>query len=145
MPQAEQILFEARIQPAVAKDQPPSGETQTSQKSGTRYTVAFAIDLKDLQLKLDPDGNHKGKLNISLIAYDRYGNIGNRNDQVITLDIKPDVYAFFQKYGVQFNAEIQVPKGQFWLRTGVYDQATQRVGTMEIPLSSVTSAAVSTK
>lgn len=145
MPQAEQILFEARIQPTAAKDQPPSGETQASQKSGTRYTVAFAIDLKDLHLKLDPDGDHKGKLNISLIAYDRYGNIGNRNDQVITLNIKPDVYAFFQKYGVQFNAEIQVPKGQFWLRTGIYDQATQRVGTMEIPLSSVTSTAVSTK
>jgi hypothetical protein len=46
---------------------------------------------------------------------------------------------------VQFNADIAVPKGQFWLRTGIYDQATQRVGTMEIPLSSVISTAVSTK
>jgi VWFA-related protein len=145
MPQAQQILFEAKIQPASSKDQLSPTGSQPPQKSGTRYTVAFAIDLKDLRLKLDPDGNHKGKLNISLIAYDRYGNIGSRNDQVITLDIKPDVYAFFQNYGVQFNADIAVPKGQFWLRTGIYDQATQRVGTMEIPLSSVISTAVSTK
>ena len=145
MPQAQQILFEARIQPASPKDQPSSAGTETAKKGGDRYTVAFAIDLKDLRLKLDPDGNHKGKLNISLIAYDRYGNIGSRNDQVITLDIKPDVYAFFQNYGVQFNADIAVPKGQFWLRTGIYDQATQRVGTMEIPLSSVISTAVPTK
>jgi hypothetical protein len=121
------------------KDQTSSAGTQSPQKYGTRYSVAFAIDLKDLRLKLDPDGNHKGKLNISLIAYDRYGNIGSRNDQTFTLDIKPDVYAVFQNYGVQFNADIDVPKGQFWLRTGVYDQATQKVGTMEIPLSSVTS------
>lgn len=141
MPQAQQILFEARIQPSSSKDK----DQPSSTKSEERYTVAFAIDLKDLQLKLDPDGNHKDKLNISLIAYDRYGNIGSRNDQVITLNIKPDVYAFFQNYGVQFNADIAVPKGQFWLRTGIYDQATQRVGTMEIPLSAVTSTAVSTK
>jgi VWFA-related protein len=145
MPQAQQILFEARIQPASANDQPSMHEAQTAPKPGDRYTVAFAIDLKDLRLKLDPDGNHKGKLNISLIAYDRYGNIGSRNDQIIALDIKPDVYAFFQNYGVQFNADIAVPKGQFWLRTGIYDQATQRVGTMEIPLTSVTSTTVSTK
>jgi len=80
-----------------------------------------------------------------LIAYDRYGNIADRNDQTITLDVKPDVYAVFQNYGVQFNADFQVPKGQFWLRAGVYDQATQRVGTMEIPLSSVTSTGTSSK
>ena len=137
MPQAQQILFEARIQPASGNDQSPAPEGNVPKEKRNRYTVAFAIDLKDLRLKLDPDGNHKGKLNISLIAYDRYGNIAGRNDQTITLDAKPDAYAAFQKYGVQINADIEVPKGQFWLRAGVYDQASQRVGTMEIPLDSV--------
>jgi hypothetical protein len=55
------------------------------------------------------------------------------------------VYAVFQNYGVQFNADFQVPKGQFWLRAGVYDQATQRVGTMEIPLSSIASTGTASK
>jgi len=145
MPQAQQILFEARIQPASGNDPGPVPASNPGKEKGDRYTVAFAIDVKDLRLKLGPDGNHKGKLNISLIAYDRYGNIGDRNDQTITLDVKPDVYAVFQNYGVQFNADFQVPKGQFWLRAGVYDQATQRVGTMEIPLSSVTSTGTSSK
>jgi hypothetical protein len=53
------------------------------------------------------------------------------------LKIKPDVYAVFQNTGVQLHAEIGVPKGNFWLRTGVYDQASQKVGTLEVPLSSV--------
>ena len=35
------------------------------------------------------------------------------------------------------HGEIMVPKGQYWLRTGVYDEASRKVGTMEIPLSSV--------
>jgi VWFA-related protein len=137
MPQAQQILFEARIQPASRSDQSQAPDSNPAKEKGSRYTVAFAIDLKDLRLKLDSDGNHKGKLNISLIAYDRYGNIAGRNDQTITLNAKPDAYAVYQNYGVQVNADIEVPKGQFWLRAGVYDHASQRVGTMEIPLSSV--------
>jgi hypothetical protein len=145
MPQAQQILFEARIQPASGGDQGPSPESNTAKEKGNRYTVAFAIDLKDLRLKLDPDGNHKGQLNISLIAYDRYGNVAGRNDQIIALDAKPDAYAVFQKYGVQYNVDIEVLKGQFWLRAGVYDHASQRVGTMEIPLSSITSTDTSSK
>ena len=35
------------------------------------------------------------------------------------------------------HSEISVPKGQFWLRTGVYDERSRKVGTMEVPLSSV--------
>jgi hypothetical protein len=38
---------------------------------------------------------------------------------------------------VQMHGEVQVPKGQYWLRTGVYDEASRKVGTMELPISSV--------
>jgi len=34
-----------------------------------------------------------------------------------------------------------VPKGQYWLRIGIYDQSSAKVGTLEIPLSSVTTVA----
>jgi hypothetical protein len=53
------------------------------------------------------------------------------------LNIKPDVYAVYQQTGIQLHAEIAVPKGQYWLRTGVYDQESRKVGTMEVALSSV--------
>jgi hypothetical protein len=33
-----------------------------------------------------------------------------------------------------------VPKGQYWLRTGVYDQASHKVGTLEVPLAAVVEA-----
>jgi hypothetical protein len=99
--------------------------------------VDFAIDLKDLDLKLDSNGLHNGMLNLSLIVYDRYGAVSSREDHLVALKIKPDVYAVFQKTGVQLHAEIRVPKGQFWLRTGVYDQASHKVGTMEVPLAAV--------
>jgi len=132
MPQSEQILFEAKIRPVPAKETEPADE-----KKKEHYAIDFAVDLKDLNLKLDADGQHKGNLNISLIAYDRYGNIMSRKDHLIALNIKPDVYALYQNTGVQLHGEIAVPKGNYWLRTGVYDRNSRKVGTMEIPLSAV--------
>jgi hypothetical protein len=38
---------------------------------------------------------------------------------------------------VQLHGEIAVPKGNYWLRTGVYDRNSRKVGTMEISLSAV--------
>jgi VWFA-related protein len=132
MPQSEQILYEAKIQPVPAKD----GDS-AEEKKKSHYVIEFAVDLKDLNLRLDPDGLHKGNLNISLIAYDRYGNIASRKDHLVVLNIKPDVWAVYQRTGLQMHAEIAVPKGNYWLRTGVYDRNSRKVGTMEIPLSAV--------
>ena len=133
MPQSEQILYKTLIQPM-----PEKADGRPSLKGPTdRYSVDFALDLNDLHLRLSSDGSHKGTLNLSMIIYDKYGQVTTREDHLVNLDIKPEVYALFQKTGVQMHGEIQVPKGQYWLRTGVYDEASHKVGTMEIPLSSV--------
>lgn len=146
MPQSEQILFETLIHPlppipatpAADNSAAPAGGNSAAKGIQNGYAVDFAVDLRDLKLKLYTDGSHRGTLNVSLIAYDRYGRIGGRKDQIVALNIKPDAYAVFGKSGVQIHEEIEVPgKGQFWLRTGVFDQASHKVGTMEIPLSSV--------
>jgi hypothetical protein len=114
-----------------------SASNDAAQGQHTTYGVDFLVDLNDLDLKLNSDGNHEGKLNISLIVYDRYGKIVSRKDHIVGLSIKPDVYTVFESTGVQLHAEISAPKGNLWLRTGVYDQASQKVGTLEVPLSAV--------
>ncbi len=134
MPQSQQILYEAKIQPVPVGDTAQPGDPKST---AARYTVDFAVDAKDLRLPQGPDGVRTGTLNISLIAYDRYGNVMSRKDHVVQLQIKPDVWAVYQNSGVQLHADIAVPKGQYWLRTGVYDQQSRKVGTMELPLGSV--------
>ena len=99
MPQSQQILYKIRIVPAAAGENEPADK-----KNKDHYKVDFAIDLKDLHLNLDTDGLHKGELNISLIVYDRYGNIISREDHLVELNIKPDAYAMFQNTGVQLHA-----------------------------------------
>jgi VWFA-related protein len=137
MPQSTQILYKTRIQPLPPGAANPPATNDAAQGQHTTYGVDFLVDLNDLDLKLNSDGNHEGKINISLIAYDRYGKIVSRKEHIVGLNIKPDVYEVFQNTGVQLHAEIGVPKGNLWLRTGVYDQASQKVGTLEVPLSAV--------
>jgi VWFA-related protein len=139
MPQSEQILYKVRIVPAAVEE-----NERVEKKDKNHYKVEFAIDLNDLKLNLDANGLHEGTLNISLIVYDRYGNLISREDHVVELNIKPDAYAVFQKDGVQLHTELAVPKGNYWLRTGVYDQASRKVGTMEVALNSVVPLPVST-
>ena len=134
MPQSQQILYEAKIQPVPVGDAKPGDLKDAT----TRYTVDFAVDAKDLKLPQGPDGVRAGTLNISLIAYDRYGNVVSRKDHIVQLNVKPDVWAVYQNTGVQLHAEIAVPKGNYWLRTGIFDKQSRKVGTMEVALAGVT-------
>jgi VWFA-related protein len=138
LPEAEQILYKVLIQPTSA-DQPASAPPADNKIKGpvARYTVDFAVDLKDVHLDLAPDGTHTGSLYISLFVYDAYGNASSRQIKLANLKIKPDAYAVFQQTGLQMRSFVDVPKGQFWLRTGLYDPASHKVGTLEVPFSSV--------
>jgi VWFA-related protein len=130
MPVSDQILYETKI------TQLPAGQAGPD-KGDQHYGVDFAIDLKDLKLSLDSAGVHHGVLNITLLVYDRYGKIVSHQEHLVGLDIKPDVYSMFQTRGVQLHADVVTPKGNYWLRTGVYDQHSRKVGTLEIPLYAV--------
>jgi VWFA-related protein len=133
MPETEQILYKTLIQPVPAKTDAPADA-----RAPSHFSVDFAVDLKDVDLKQEASGLHTGMLNLSLIVYDRYGNIASRKDHRVALSIKPDAYAAFQQTGLQLHAEIDVPsKGQYWLRTGIFDASARKVGTMEVPLSEV--------
>ena len=130
MPQTEQILYKAHVH----HPDPKPGDSTSPEQGGTHYAIDFAVDLGDLGLRLEPDGNRRDTLNISWIVYDRYGQVVSREDHLVQLNVKPDVYPIFEKNGVQLHGAVSVPKGDYWLRTGIYDERTHKVGTMEIPL-----------
>jgi VWFA-related protein len=139
MPQSQQVLYKLKVFPAPPEAQTTSGTPSPAPaKDKTSYQVDFAVNASDLYLASDKDGNHRDRLNISLIIYDRYGNVTGRESHVVDLNFTPNAYAAVQNTGVQLHAVVAVPtKGNYWLRTGVFDRTSRKVGTMEIPLSAV--------
>jgi VWFA-related protein len=156
MPQTQQIVFRATVKPAAETPAANSGQATAPSatppanpdrptypivpKGSQSYMVNLAVDLSGLALSQDAAGSRNGALRLSLLTYDRYGNIVKRNDTQATLGIKPDVWEIYQKTGLPFNTEVQVPRGPYRLRIGIYDQGSGKVGTLEIPLDSVTVA-----
>jgi VWFA-related protein len=141
LPQTDQILYSERIVPEQpAGEESPKGPESAKDAGGSkdRYGVDFLVPVDDLDLQTGPDGIHKGTLNLALIVYDKYGDIASRREHLVALNIKPDVWEEYQKSGgVHLHADVDVPKGQYWLRTGIYDEDSRKVGTMEVPFSSV--------
>jgi hypothetical protein len=137
LPQLREIGFKVVVQPMSEKQDAASGGESAAKGAGTRYSIDFSINLKDLKMAQDAKGIYRGTLVLSAIAYDRYGQVASRDDRVITSEADEDTYAEFESDGVKMHQEIDVPKGQYWLRTGIYDRGSHHIGTLEIPIAAV--------
>jgi hypothetical protein len=71
----------------------------------------------------------------SAAAYDAKGEAINAFWHVLQLDLDPTQYLQAQTSGVFFHKEFDVPEGTVALRVGVYDPASGRMGTLDIPLT----------
>lgn len=138
MPQTQQIVFQEQVQPAAQPNDASSG------KKDEQYNVDFAVDLPDLTFITDSDGVHHDAVNISLTVYDRYGNIVIQKNRIATLNADSDRWTALQEEGVKIHTDIAIPKGHYWLRTGIYDQGSGKVGTLEIPVDAVKVATAAT-
>lgn len=130
MPQSDQILYEAKVTPLAA-------DPAATDNDKMRYGVDFSIDPRDLDLKPAADGAQSGIVNFTLLVYDRYGKIIGHQVHAAAIALKPQAYATYQKTGIPLHADVAAPKGNYWLRTGIYDANSGKVGTLEIPLAAV--------
>jgi len=90
-----------------------------------------------LSLVPDADGARRKPLEVALMVYSQEGKPLNWESRNISLLIKPEEWAADQTDGIRFHMEIDAPPGDVYLRTGVYDPASSKVGTLEIPLSAI--------
>jgi VWFA-related protein len=137
MPMSQQIPFDVRILPQPSSFQPPAGVKDVPKKPHTWYNVDISLDPSRLELQLTPDEQRKGLINLSLVVYDRYGNIIRREEHRVGLDIKPNLWPEFLGRGLHLKTDIPVANGNYWLRIGVFDDLSHRVGTFEVPFSAV--------
>jgi VWFA-related protein len=141
MPNSTQVLFGARVEPANPQPAAGAGHAGENVKLAgplTRYKVDFLIQPKDLQFSAASNGDWSGRVQIELVAYGRDGKPLNWTGSTANLSLKPATFASIEKSGLRAHMEIDVPKIDIYLTTGVYDWNTGRAGTLvEIPISSI--------
>lgn len=143
MPNSAEIPYRLKVVPSAM--QPGPGEAragQNAQLAGnfTRYDVDFALQSNGLSLLPAADGVRRKSLQVALMVYSQDFKPLNWEIRNISLLIKPEQWAVDQRAGIHFRIEIDAPTGDAYLRTGVYDSSSSKVGTLEIPLSAATLA-----
>jgi VWFA-related protein len=143
MPNFDQITYEIRanpLQPQPAADARRAGLNTEWKGPFTRIGVDLAVSLQNFALDSAPDGVKHGHLEVILVAYDRTGKIINISKRTSRLALPPQDFPTLQAKGLPLHLEIDVPPGEIYLRTGIYDLNSGNAGTLGIPLGIVTAS-----
>ena len=137
LPDYGQILYKILIQPSnpqPAADAPRAGTHTNLKAPFVRYGLDFAAAAEDLKLNRTPDGVLHGAIEVMLIVYDPEGKPVNMAVGRSEIQIPEKDYPSVQKKGLQIHREIDVPQGDSYLRTGIYDLRSGSAGTLGVPL-----------
>ena len=140
LPNFAQIQYTARV--VLSNHQPSSntdrvGDNPNLKSTVKRFSVGLRIPANDLALRPAPDGSQHGSLEVALGAYDHEGNPLNWMVRTIEVTLPPDPQKAMSEASIPVALEIDVPDGDTYLRSGLYDPASNKTGTIEIPLSAI--------
>jgi VWFA-related protein len=148
MPNFDQVLYKVRVtpkSPQPAPNAPRAGSNTELKPPLTRYDVEFAVSLKDIAMGLPSEAVRRGHIEVMLIAFDHDGKIVNLLKRSSKLEMDPKVYTTTQAVGLQIHEEIDLPPGDIYLRTGIYDLNSGSCGTIGVPLATLTAAGNATR
>ena len=146
-PPSTQILFQARVLPASEPQfegtklpEGPAGEMTATLKGKVQRTIVdLRVDPRGLTFVETQSGIRQAQIELTLVAYDAEGKRANYLDHGIQLNLKPEQYSRIMASDstISLRGALDLPAGQISLRIAVYDPATVRVGSLEVPVSVV--------
>jgi VWFA-related protein len=102
------------------------------------YIVLIKADAHDLRMTRTANGVHHGTVEFVTVVYDQTGNRVNSLISSAILNVSDVHYLTILQNGLVARQEIAVPvKGNYFLRVGVHDVASDHVGAVEIPVDEV--------
>lgn len=149
VPDIAQILYKLRVSrsnPQPSADGARAGSNTDLKGPVTRYDVDFAVAPDDLRYDISPDGTRQGHVELRIAAYDSAGKLVNMASDKGTMSMDPETYTAFQKVGLQFHQQIDVPsRGDIYLRTGIYDLKSSNAGTLGIKMKEMAASDAAAK
>ena len=140
-PPATQLLFEVRVEPSTEPanpfDPPVMGVLDEKLKNTplTRYSFLYALPQSQIAFADAGGGTYSGSVEFDVVAFDTDGKLVTSLSQTQKLPLTNEEYGEFIATPFQFFQQIDLPPGQFTLRMGVLDGVSNKVGTLEIPLT----------
>jgi len=141
-PSPTQIIFKALFVADPKQTNKPAEGNVVSPKSKQPYrliTVAYAANPSDISMPAREDGLRHVDLDFVTLVYDRDGQLFNQQTNRVDVFAKPEAVQDFAREGVRYQQQIAIPaKGEYYLRSGIHDLIGDKIGTIEVPASSIT-------
>ena len=141
MPTSTELLFDVRVQPTTGEPKLNAPrllgvlDPRLKNKPLTRYDFLFLVPAKQITFANGLAGTHAGSLEFDIAAYDTEGKPVTSLDQTMQFPLSADEYQQFIKVPFQFFQQLDLPPGQLFLRIGVLDGNSKKLGTLEIPIT----------
>jgi len=141
-PTPTQIIFKASVLPigGPPEDKLAPGNSAVPNLKGPyrRYNVSYAASPHDVTFSIQPNGAYQTSLQFLIFVYNQDGELLNTIGNTARGNLSPEAYAASLRTGLHFQQQISVPvKGESFLRIGVHDLSSDRIGALEVPVVSV--------
>jgi hypothetical protein len=94
--------------------------------------------MRDVAFSATPDGLVHGTLEYVTKVYDIDGQVVNSVVNRMVANLTKEKYQELQKQGLYVRQDVDAPaKGEYFLRIGMHDPASDRVGALEVPLAAI--------
>lgn len=143
-PELSGIGFQLKVSPdgalrtmaASAPSLQAGGGPPASQMKGPtqHYSITYAVTPSDIQFSPVGGDRVQSHLAFSAIAYDKQGKMLNSNVGMFNAPITKQTYAAVMHDALHIQTGIDLPAGQVYLRVGVHDLSTGKIGAFEVPL-----------
>jgi VWFA-related protein len=133
------IIFHARVLPAsdpsAAKLDKPSGVLHSlpAKKGSVPFSIRYTVPIDAFTMK-HVDGKHQVVFGVAVIVLNRDGSLVEHDAQQITMTFKEDAFRRDPNLPITLDQQLNLAKGDQFLSLGVWDTATGRAGSIQIPL-----------
>jgi VWFA-related protein len=119
MPDSTMILFGAQVPPLKPEEQVA--------------VVTYVIDARHMLFTEGPDLRKHAKIEMVAVAWDSNGKPARSESQTLELALKPETYETVFGQGIRSQMKLQLKPGDYQLRLGIMEDATGKLGTIELP------------
>ena len=120
LPQSTMILVTAKV--------------LTPDATSKALRIDYSIDLSGLDFTDMSDNRKRALLDCMAVALDGHGQITGQIANTMDAALPPKDYQAFQQTGLPLHQELVLPPGTYDLRLGVLDRASQKIGTVDVPV-----------
>jgi VWFA-related protein len=141
MPTSTALLFDVEVAPAAEPAKPTDPQvigvlaTKLKDKPLTRYSFTYGLPGRQIAFTNGLNGTHHGSLEFDLAAYDGEGNVVTSLRQAIQLNLTAEQAVQLAQSPFRYFQQLDLPPGALFLRVGILDRTSNKVGTLEIPLT----------